>query len=137
MKKLILFCIIFFGMQIHLQAQNAPLNKQQTLDYIENLFKVAYYYKDFKVNDILLDGKILTISFSEGSNVRKDLSKSEPLKVGFASNNVGYCVHNSSSVNDQILWGIQTETDAKKLKKALEHLIEILKTEKSTDPFGE
>lgn len=135
MKKSILLCIIFLGMQIQLQAQNAPLNKQQTLDYVEKFFKVSYQYEDIKILSVILDDKTLNISTSSGSIWRKNLAKSESLVVNLISS--GYCVSYASNKYDNILWAIQTEADAKMLKKALEHLIEILKTEKSTDPFGE
>jgi len=41
MKKLILLFILFSGIQVELKAQSAPLNKQQTIDYISKLFKAT------------------------------------------------------------------------------------------------
>lgn len=84
---------------------------------------------------VTLDDKTLNVSTTTGSVTRKELSKPEPLAVNLISS--GYCVSYSSNKYDTLLWAMQTEADAKKLKKALEHLVEILKTEISTDPFGE
>jgi putative NADPH-quinone reductase len=138
MKKTILLFILVIGVQTQLQAQNTPMNKQQTLDYVERVFKSSFKYKDVKILGVSLDGKILVISTSIGGNVRKDLSKLESLEV-IKDDTVyfDYSVRNSLKTSSQILWSIQTEADANRLKKALEHLIKILKTEKNTDPFGE
>jgi len=136
MKKLILFCIILLCTLSSIQAQNAPLNKQQTLDYIEKLFKSTYKQGSFKFNSVTLDGKILNSTFSDGAIYRTDLSKDELLVI-LGPETDGYHIKFSPENEKIIFCCIQLEADAKRLKKALEHLIEILKTEKSTDPFGE
>ncbi len=41
-----------------------------------------------------------------------------------------------SSNKGNILWFLEFEEDAKRLKNALEHLIKILKAEPDTDPFA-
>jgi hypothetical protein len=136
MKKLILFCIILLGTFSCTQAQNTPLNKQQTLEYIEKLFKASYKQNNFKVTSVVLDRKILNTTFSDDSILRTDLSKNELLVIE-GPDTYGFHIKFSPENEKQIFCCIQLEADAKRLKKALEHLIEILKTEKSTDPFGE
>ncbi len=134
MRILVTICLFTASVfSLNIQAQNKPLNKQQTLDYIESVYKQAYSYKDNKLTNISLDGNILKLSFNNGNNDNCNLFTPEPLKVGLKNN--GYNVYFSEQI--VILYCIQTETDAKRLKKALEHLIEILKTENNTDPFGE
>ncbi len=43
MKKLFLSCIILLCTLNGIQAQNTPLNKQQSFDYIEKLYKTAFF----------------------------------------------------------------------------------------------
>ncbi|MEY3499945.1 MAG: hypothetical protein RL308_1614 [Bacteroidota bacterium] len=122
----------------NLQAQNAPLNKQQTLDYIEKLYK-ASRSKDtrYVIASVTLDFKTLQVNYSTGTVRRAHLEDNRLLEVYYIGNdeyNVSYEASNESK--DIIFSGIQNESDANKLKKALTHLIEILKTEKNTDPFG-
>lgn len=143
MKKLILLIILSIGTQ-SLQAQNAQLSKQQTLDYIEKLFKASYKYDadaQVVIINVILDGKTLQVNISSGIKERKLLDGNRNLEVSsqnFIGENKYMISYNSSKEpKDILLWNIQTEEDAKRLKKALEHLIEILKTEKNTDPFGE
>lgn len=133
MKKLIAIFLLLATTFI-VNAQNTPLNKQQTLDYIEKLYKATYQFQDIKVLSVTLDDKTLNISLTSGNVFRKDLTRPELLAIKLVA--PGYNVSYSSD-KYEILFAIQNEIDAKKLKKALEHLIEILKTEKSTDPFGE
>lgn len=135
MKKLILLCILFLCTQIQLQAQTAPLNKQQTVDYICNLFKKTYYYNNIKIDNLTVENKTLNVNFSNGEKFRYDLSNISTLIIEEVADKE-FQIH-SSLKKKPILFHIQTEEDAKRLKKALEHLIEILKTEKNTDPFGE
>lgn len=135
MKKLITICLLLaIPLSVNAQAQNTPLNKQQTLDYIEKLFKATYRYEDDKVLSVTLDEKTLNISITGGNVFRRDLTRLESLTIDLVA--PGYNVSYPSD-KLEILFAIQIEADAKKLKKALEHLIEILKTEKSKDPFGE
>ncbi len=135
MKNFLLICFLFFGAHSGLEAQNAALNKQQTIAYINKLYKVAYRYKETKIDTVTVDGKVLTVFLSTGQHYRSDISKSEPLIVARVKS--GYQIRYKSAANtEEILWAIQTEDDAKRLQKALQHLIGILKTEKRTDPFG-
>ena len=132
MKKVILLFILFISVQSQLKAQNAPLNKQQTLEYIEKVYKSTYKWEEIKVVSVSLDGKILVLILSSGNSYRSNLMLAESLKIDKYS--TGYQI----GLKDlPILFAIQLEADAIRLKKALEHLIEILKTEKNTDPFGE
>lgn len=138
MKKLILFFGILLFTLNYTQAQNAPLNKQQTLEYIEKVFKETYKVDETstKPERVILDNKILQVNLSSGKKSRVELLSNQPLLIkkdpSFDRYHIGY-----NNVNQYILYCISTESDAKRLKKALEHLIEILKTEKNTDPFGE
>lgn len=138
MKKLILSCIILLLTLNNTQAQNAPLNKQQTLEYIEKVFKETYKFDETltKPESVILDNKILQVNLSSGKKSRVELLPNQQLLIkkdpSFDCYHIGY-----NNVNQYILYYISTESDAKRLKKALEHLIEILKTEKNTDPFGE
>jgi hypothetical protein len=141
MKKSILLCIIFFGMQFQSQAQNEPLNKKQTIDYIEKLYKESYSYNDTSITvvSVTLDNKILQVNLSEGTKTRRELIPNQSLMIKKSITeghyHIGYYAEGKDDVN--VLFHISTESDAKRLLKALEHLIEILKTEKNTDPFGE
>lgn len=137
MKNLFTFFVLFLGFGIQLlQAQkSAPLNKQQTVDYIEKLAKISYKYQNFTITTIGLNGKNLTITYSDGEIVRKDLQLPYALKI--AKKDCGYAVAFDTVEEKFIIGCLQLEDDAKRLKKALEHLIEILKTEKNTDPFGD
>lgn len=134
MKKLILFCIILLCTLNNTQAQNAPLNKQQTLDYIEKLFKSSYRFENTQIESLSLDHKTLVIKFNDGGESRRNLSN---ISLSIKEDDEKEFFIKSVAENKSVLFHIQTEEDAKRLKKALEHLIEILKTEKNTDPFGE
>lgn len=135
MKNFLLCCFLLIGMGIQSQGQNTALNKQQTIAYINKLYKIAYRYKETKIDTVTVDGKVLTVFLSTGQHYRSDLSKSEPLVIARVKS--GYQIrYKSASNTEEILWAIQTEDDAKRLQKAVQHLIGILKTEKKTDPFG-
>ena len=141
MKKLIAICLLLAtAFTVNAQAQNVPLNKQQTLDYIEKLFKANYESTDnLKITEFKLDGKILSWKSNVAGN-RADLSEVTSLvidKSGSDSNpNYQIFYKKDNAVKNVLIW-IRVESDAKRLIKALEHLIEILKTEKTSDPFGE
>lgn len=139
MKKLITICYLL-SMAFTSNAQNntsikTSLNKQQTVEYIEKVFKSTYKFEDFKVTSVILDSKTLVLNYSDGEVVRKDLSL--PYSIKILKYELGYAVGFDTIERKIILGPIQIESDALRLKKALEHLIEILKTEKNTDPFGE
>ena len=140
MKKLILCCGILLCTLNNTQAQNAPLNTQQTLDYIEKLFKASYRYVGDPtrvVTNVTLDFKTLQVNHNNGRKFRTLLDDDRLLKVSFTNDdkNDGYKISFEGSEHS-ILYLIQNESDANRLKNALTHLIEILKAEKSTDPFG-
>lgn len=50
-------------------------------------------------------------------------------------NGLYYIVENVKDEFSNIFFCIELESDANRLKKALEHLIQLVKAEKSTDPF--
>jgi hypothetical protein len=135
MKNFLLCGFLLLGMGIPLQGQHTRLNKEQTVAYINKLYKLAYRYKETKIDTVIVDGKTLTVFLSTGQHFRSDISKTEPLLI--ARVKAGYQIrYQSAPSTAEILWAIQTEDDAKRLRKALAHLIEILQTEKKTDPFG-
>jgi hypothetical protein len=140
MKKLIPICLlIVIAFSVKAPAQNAPLNKQQTLDYIEKLFRANYESSDnLKITEFKLDGKILSWK-SNVAGIRTDLSAATSLEIDLLGTplNPNYQIFYKKENNDKVnvLTWIRVESDAKRLKKALEHLIDIVKTEKSTDPF--
>jgi hypothetical protein len=138
MKKLILSCIILLFTLNNTQAQNAPLNKQQTLEYIEKVFKANYESEDgFKITEIKLEGKIFSWKCT-GQGAKVNLSEVTTLEIDPRNYKGGFMyniIYKENNNEFLVLAFIRVETDAKRLKKALEHLIEILKTEKSTDPF--
>jgi hypothetical protein len=86
-----------------------------------------------KATSVTLDGKILVIRKDDVTIHRISLSETKSLKIT-TSNDLYYV--EQIPEGRIVLWNIQTEADAKRLKKALEHLIAILKTEKNEDPFG-
>lgn len=141
MKKLITICLLIaIAFNANAQTQNTSLNKQQTLDYIEKLFKANYESSDnLKVTEFKLDGKILSWK-SQVIGIRVDLSKVTSLETSQYGTvyNPNYQVFYKTN-NDRIavLTWVRVESDAKRLIKALEHLIELLKKETSNDPFGE
>ncbi|CAM3614983.1 hypothetical protein [Sphingobacterium prati] len=135
MKNFLLCYFLLIGVGTQSQGQHTTLNKQQTIAYINKLYKIAYRYKETKIDTVTVDGKVLTVFLSTGQHYRSDISKSEPLVI--ARVKAGYQIrYKSAAITEEILWAIQTEDDAKRLQKALQHLIGILKTEKKTDPFG-
>lgn len=135
MKKHILILIFLIGTQHLLAQERTPLNKEQTLDYIEKLAKSSYKLKDFKISSVEIDGNNIAITFNDGEIIRKDLSLPYPLAI--SKKECGFSVHYENDSRDVIFVCLQLEDDAKRLKKALEHLIEILKTEKNFDPFAD
>jgi len=136
MKNLLTLFLLLIGLGAELQAQkSAPLTKQQTVDYIEKLVKVSYKFENYSIVSIGLNGKNLTITYSDGEIVRKDLQLPYALKV--VKRDCGYAVGYDTEKDNFLIACLQLEDDAKRLKKAFEHLIEILKTEKDVDPFGD
>lgn len=112
------------------QGQRAALNKQQTIAYINKLYKMAYRYKETKIDTVIVNGKVLTVFLSTGQHYSSDLSKSEPLVIAKVKS--GYQIrYKSAPAAAEILWAIQTEDDAKRLQKALQHLIGLVRTAKS------
>jgi len=81
---------------------------------------------------------MLNINLSSGEKSRYDLSNISSLVYKKEDTDGQFYIYSSTETDKRkpILFHIQTEDDAKRLKKALEHLIAILKTEKNADPFG-
>lgn len=135
MRNFLVCCFLAIGIVMPTIAQNANLNKQQTMAYINKLYKTAYRYKETKIDTVTVDGKVLTVFLSSGQHFRSDIAKADVLV--FAKVKSGYQIRfKSSPSTEEILWAIQTEDDAKRLKNALEHLSRLVKKEKKTDPFA-
>lgn len=85
MKKLITVCLLIAtAFSVNAQTQNQPLNKQQTLDYIEKLFKASYKFDadpTVVITSVTLDFKTLQVNLNEGSKVRILLEDNRILEV--------------------------------------------------------
>lgn len=136
MKKLLITSLLLFAGIYSSYAQTPSLNKQQTIDYISDLYRKSFTMEAGQsVFGVSLEGKVFSVSLVSGKKFRTDLSTLNLLVV---KKHEGYNSFYISSLPDDkvsILWFISPETDANRLKKALEHLIELVKAEKSTDPF--
>lgn len=145
MKKILLAFAIYFVTSFVTNAQTPPLNKQQTIEYIDKEYKNAFKRPSqptFKIIKVELDKKILVRTFENGDRARNDLSNLTNLKVEKFSrlsselgNGLYYIVEEGKEIENSLLGFIELELDANRLKKALEHLIKLVKTEKSIDPF--
>ena len=124
---LLLFCIFSF-------AQKAKLSKEETVKYINDLYKDVYSVPDtdYEVVSVTLDRTVLVIIYSNKDKYRRELLKSKiPLTVE-EQKQCGYFV-----IGDGTLLGcINSKEDAIRLKNALEHLISIIKNDKDIDPFA-
>ena len=120
MKKLLFLFVLFFG-NILLQAQT----RQQTVDFMESLFKTSYKLNDFRVVKLALDGNTLVTTYSDGEVSKKDIMQAGPLVVEKRSNRFEVKFQPS----DLIVFGVlETESDANRLKNSLEYLISLLKS---------
>lgn len=136
MKKLITLFVLFLGLGLA-NAQETKPTKDETVKYINDLYKKAFDSdKDVKIESVTLDGKILLITFASGRSFRRPIFKKESLKIVKRDNDNLFSIYYESDISE-LIWAIQTEEDAKRLKKALEHLIDILQNEKNADPFGD
>lgn len=140
MKKLFLAFIICIVTSFVASAQTKPLNKQQTLDYITKLYQANFTGERDAKWSIVVEGKIMVKKSNLGNGTyRTDLSvlSTDSLIVkSYGDVKKLYEVTEKNS-NNSIFWAIDIESDALRLKKALEHLIELVKAEKSTDPFDD
>jgi len=145
MKKIFLAFLVLFSVAYTAKAQTPPLNKQETLDYISKIYKSTHLrptQPQWKVEKVHVDAKVLIITYIDGTLERKDflnlknliVAKSEETSLE-PGNGLYYIVEDGKDIKSNIFMCIQLESDANRLKKALEHLIELVKAEKSTDPF--
>lgn len=63
-----------------------------------------------------------------------DLKKHNPDALTIIKTTLGYLIKDEQVT---FFYAIMTEIDANRIKKALSHLIKLVKEEKNTDPFGE
>lgn len=134
MKKLLLASIICIATTFVAKAQAPPLNKQQTLDFINELFKKASDYANITVG-YTLEKKVLVLTYRNGDKYRQNLGKLNADSIFIENRDNKFIVYRIHQKDNYFFGAIQLEADAIRLKKALEHLIELVKTEKSTDPF--
>jgi hypothetical protein len=130
MKKLITFCLIMVTTFV-MHAQKKELNKEETVAYIEKLYKANYY----QVSSVSLDANILQIEY-EGKSGKTEMIRTEIKNSPFGihqGDEYFFIEHNNNRFFIQFL---QTKTDADRMKKALEHLQKLIQTEGSDDPFG-
>lgn len=132
MKKLYLsFLLLSFAFVSQAQvakAKTPPLNKQQTVDYISNL----YHKVRPEVKNVGLENRIMIVNWTDGEQARVEIYN-KSLNIIYHPNLYYYRVLDESK--RVVFSNIHLESDAVRLKKALEHLIELLRVEKSTDPF--
>lgn len=114
------------------KSQPPALNKQKTLEYINDLYSKATKFQSLGIA-YTLDNKILVKSYLSSSYApeRFDLLKVS-LMLNYLEQDKSYTLFDK---NKGMLVGILIESEANRLKKALEHLIELVKNEKNTDPF--
>jgi hypothetical protein len=135
MKKLF-FAILFIATSFTAISQTPSLNKQQTLDYINELFikaiddpKNAKHFSLKYVDlEMPLNGKLLRLNLTKVKEIT--LEDKTPKGYGYYV----YCEFIDPSIKYIIFYDIVNEADAKRLKKAFEHLVELVK--KEGDPFG-
>lgn len=127
-KTIIIAILLLFSLTSFAQ-QKKELTKEETLTYINDLFKKSTGLK----TTYSLDGKTLVYTY-EGGTSRFYLGNKSQLKVEEKDIEGKYWIW----FPDGKLAGIYalTEEDAKRLKNALEHLIKLLKAEPDTDPFA-
>jgi hypothetical protein len=130
-----------------MQAQKKELNKEETVAYIEKIIvnadKAAHghpgeKYNTVNIENLTLEGKVLTMKYEDNGVYMTELNPYAQVSVDYKyiGNNYSagkwYVVKVGSEV---ICSKITIESDANRLKKAFEHLLELLKTDDS-DPFG-
>jgi hypothetical protein len=127
MKKLITICLIM-ATTFAMQAQKKELNKEETVAYINKIF-------DGKMV-ISMMGKTLNY---ERSNEKIDLNSDGVISIKHNYlehlEKHNYFIHYDYGNIHDTLYCTSFESDASRLKKAFEHLLELLKTDDS-DPFG-
>jgi hypothetical protein len=146
MKKFITICLITVATFV-MHAQKKELNKEETCAYIEkiivNAAKAAHdhpgeKFTTQKIESLNIEGKVLTMRYDDNDVYRIELNPYAQISVDYK-----YLLNNYSAGkwyvvkvgSDVISNKITIESDANRLKKALEHLLELLKTDHS-DPFG-
>ena len=132
MKTITTFLILFCSINL-CSAQKAKLTKEETLKYINDLFNRIEKNAGCTFT---LDGKILerTCSNSEWTSFRRNLMAGDGTIMIEECDGGSYCLFLSNGTGTGL--SAKIENDAKRLKNALEHLIEILKAEPETDPFA-
>lgn len=114
--------------------------KEETVKYINDLYKKTHKHSEFKIEKVVLDGKVLQTYFSDGDSYRRELMKFKSLQIRYDEYDLIYrysiWVWDSTGKDTLIFSRISTEEDAKRLKNALEHLIKIVEDEPETDPFA-
>jgi hypothetical protein len=138
MKKILFSLILFAALINTIHAQSNSLTKQETLDYILKLFKANYDDANNSIKSVALDGKIFTVTVMTGQQIRTDFNKIKPDLLKIVQEDRFFFIMdggNTTANAQPVIFKIQLESDAIRLKKALAHLIKLVQAEKSTDPF--
>ena len=115
--------------------QKKEFTKEETLKYINDTYVKLHGASS---NKFTLDNKVLVWTYLDGTTSRHDLMKKEPLEIVYCDLCTNkYRVFFKSDINSHdYIFGAKVESDVKRLKNALEHLIKLLKAEPETDPFA-
>lgn len=132
MKKFLFAFLMCIATCFFAKAQTQPLNKQQTIDYIVDLINKMDVSGHLK--NIEIDNKVMVLVGKYAGEERIEVADLQDLEVRKKTIDSSYpfYIHYKNGI---IFMMIETESDAIRLKKALEHLIALVKAEKSTDPF--
>jgi len=135
MKQIITLLLVFSG-SLNMKAQTPPpLDKQQTLDYLNEVGKEA----TDMCGEFSLNGKMLLQVLPANRTKKYDLTtmnvKLDDSEFSLGSSEAFYHIVDENT-HSTIIHYIEIKTDAERLIRALKHLQELIKAEKSTDPFG-
>ncbi len=140
MKKLLLAFAICISTSFIAKAQTPPLNRQQTLDYINELVPIAMG-KDKEV--FVTKFSLIHTDLEQGPNrfqeegSRYNLMNAEYVEIHKEGTVYGVWLamkEKEGLMGYELVRPVIEEDDAKRLKKAFDHLIELVK--KDGDPFG-
>lgn len=140
MKKLITICLIMAA-TFAMQAQKKELNKDETIEYIDKLWKSSFIdAPSLAPISVKVDGKIIEVK-NYDENVDGGIAKRRSTITGSTIFEITSFKPKYTDLNysitirkEEILDGISTYEDASRLKRALEHLQKLLETDDS-DPF--
>lgn len=134
MKKLMTALALILLTGLTVQAQE--LSKEETLKYIEMVYKGAYKNENgVKVESVVLEPLtgVLMFTYSTGNTYREDIRNCNKFNISSEPSSSGYGIE----CDDIFVVGrIAAKSDAERLVNAFTHLSKLLKLEKETDPFA-